>query len=76
LGRGKGMGLKPQHSGHNGRINPELAPPVGFIAAAINNVDPPAWLADVLARINDHNIHKLDQLLPWNWNTAPATLAA
>ena len=44
--------------------------------AKLNNVDPQAWLADVLARINDHNIHKLDQLLPWNWNTAPATLAA
>ncbi len=23
--------------------------------------------ADVLARINDHAIHRLDQLLPWNW---------
>jgi hypothetical protein len=26
-----------------------------------------AWLADVLARINDHAIHRLDELLPWNW---------
>jgi hypothetical protein len=24
-------------------------------------------VGDVLARINDHNIPKLDQLLPWNW---------
>jgi transposase len=32
-------------------------------------------LADVLARINDHNIHKLDQLLPWNWKAALAKLA-
>src|SRR5262245_55243328 len=31
------------------------------------DVDPQAWLADVLARINDHNIQKLDALLPWNW---------
>jgi transposase len=44
--------------------------------ARFNNIDPQAWLADVLARINDHNIHKLDQLLPWNWKAAPAKLAA
>src|ERR1700726_4147022 len=35
--------------------------------AKLNGVDPQAWLADVLARINDHNIHRLDDLLPWNW---------
>ena len=35
--------------------------------ACLNDVDPQAWLADVLARINDHNIHRLDELLPWNW---------
>jgi transposase len=42
----------------------------------LNDIDPQAWLADVLARINDHNIQKLDQLLPWNWKTATAKLAA
>ena len=35
--------------------------------AKLNDVDPQAWLADVLARINDHNIRRLDELLPWNW---------
>jgi transposase len=35
--------------------------------ARLNDVDPQAWLADVLARINDHAIHRLDELLPWNW---------
>jgi transposase len=35
--------------------------------AKLNDIDPQAWLADVLARINDHNIHRLDDLLPWNW---------
>jgi hypothetical protein len=44
--------------------------------ARMNDVDPQAWLADVLAHINDHNIQKLDQLLPWNWNTASTKLAA
>ena len=44
--------------------------------ARLNDVDPQAWLADVLARINDHNIQRLDQLLPWNWKTDTAKLAA
>jgi transposase len=45
-------------------------------SARLNDVDPQAWLADVLARINDHNIQKLDQLLPWNWKSMAAKLAA
>jgi transposase len=44
--------------------------------ARLNEVDPQAWLADVLARINDHKIHNLDQLMPWNWKAPPAKLAA
>jgi hypothetical protein len=35
--------------------------------AKLNNVDPQAWLADVLARIADHPINRIDELLPWNW---------
>jgi transposase len=38
--------------------------------AKLNEIDPQAWLADVLARINDHAIHRLDELLPWNWAVA------
>lgn len=46
--------------------------------AKMNDIDPQAWLADVLARINDHAIHRLDQLLPWNWAGAkhPRKVAA
>jgi transposase len=44
--------------------------------AKLNDVDPQTWLADVLARINNHTIHRLDQLLPWNWRPQPARLAA
>jgi transposase len=35
--------------------------------ARLNGVDPQAWLADVLARINDHKIKDLAALLPWHW---------
>ena len=33
----------------------------------INDVDPQAWLADVLARLPDHPASKVTELLPWNW---------
>ena len=33
----------------------------------LNDVDPQAWLADVLARIADHPANRLSELLPWNW---------
>ena len=35
--------------------------------AKLNDIDPQAWLADVLVRINDHKSHDLAALLPWNW---------
>ena len=37
--------------------------------AKLNNVDPQAWLADVLRRIADHPARRLNELLPWKWNT-------
>src|SRR5246500_2200573 len=33
----------------------------------LNDVDPKAWLADVLARIADLPASRLHELLPWNW---------
>jgi len=44
--------------------------------AKLNNVDPQAWLADILGRINDHPAARLAELLPWNWKDRPAKLAA
>jgi transposase len=38
-----------------------------IMTAKLNDVDPQAWLANVLARINDHPNHRLDEFLPWNW---------
>jgi transposase len=38
-----------------------------IMTAKLNNVDPQAWLADILARIADTPITRLEQLLPWNW---------
>ena len=38
-----------------------------IVTAKLNDIDPQAWLADVLARIADHPASRLDELLPWNW---------
>jgi transposase len=35
--------------------------------AKLNSVNPKAWLTDVLARIADHPINKIGDLLPWNF---------
>ncbi|MER9217206.1 IS66 family transposase [Mesorhizobium sp. M0663] len=44
--------------------------------AKLNNVDPQAWLTDVLHRIAGHPANRLDELLPWNWRSKPAAIAA
>ena len=33
--------------------------------AKLNDIDPQAWLADVLARLPDHRAKQIDQLQPW-----------
>ena len=38
--------------------------------AKLCDVDPRAWLADVLARIADHPMQRLSELLPWAWKAA------
>ncbi|QYA13657.1 IS66 family transposase [Rhizobium sp. AB2/73] len=41
----------------------------------LNDVDPKAWLANILARIADHPVTRLHELLPWEWKRAlPATV--
>jgi transposase len=47
-------------------------------SAKLNDIDPQAWLADVLARIADHRNCDLESLLPWNWKKqrTPAAQAA
>ena len=47
-----------------------------IVTAKLNDVDPQAWLADVLARIAEHRASKLDELMPWSWKAASSELAA
>jgi transposase len=43
--------------------------------AKLNDVDPRAWLADVLARLHDHPAKRIADLLPWNWRAALSAAA-
>ena len=36
--------------------------------AKLKDVDPQAWLADVLARLPDYPARRIADLLPWNWH--------
>ncbi len=40
--------------------------------AKLSGLDPQAYLADVLGRINDHKNNRLHELLPWNWKPLEA----
>ena len=46
-----------------------------IVTAKMNNIDPQAWLADVLTRISEHPASRLDELLPWNWRPAAAAVS-
>lgn len=44
--------------------------------AKLSGLDPEAYLADILARINDHAINRINELLPWNWTPSATPQAA
>jgi transposase len=44
--------------------------------AKLNDVDPQAWFADVLATLQDYPAKRIDDLLPWNWKRERQQAAA
>ncbi len=36
-------------------------------SAKLNNIDPRAWLANILVHLPDHLARRLEDLLPWHW---------
>jgi hypothetical protein len=44
--------------------------------AKLNDINPQAWLADVLRRIADHPASRLGELLPWCWKQSQDQVAA
>jgi len=45
------------------------------MTAKLNDIDPQAWLADVLARIAGIPKSQLHELLPWQWKCAALVTA-
>jgi transposase len=77
--RGIALGRKSWLFAGSDRGGQRAAALYSLIATAkMNNLDPQAWLADVLARIAEHPAHGIDELLPWNWRpgSAPRSQAA
>ncbi len=75
--RGIALGRKAWLFAGNDRGGERAASMYTLIETAkLNDVDPQAWLADVLSRINDHLAARLAELLPWNWKSRAAKLAA
>ena len=61
IGRKNWLFAGPERGGRSAAIAYTL-----IETAKLNNVDPQPWLSDVLVRIADHKITRLDELLPWN----------
>jgi len=47
-----------------------------IVTAKMNDIDPQAWLADVLARLPDIAASQVPNLLPWNWKSSDVRQAA
>jgi transposase len=42
----------------------------------LNDVDPQAWLAYILAKLPDHPAKRIDELLPWHWKASQTQMKA
>lgn len=47
-----------------------------IVTAKLNDIDPQAWLADILARLPDMTASQVPNLLPWNWQHSELRQAA
>ena len=47
-----------------------------IVTAKMNDIDPQAWLADVLDRLPDVPLSRLPELLPWHWKAKHMAQAA
>lgn len=69
--RGVALGRKSWLFAGSGRGGERAAAMYTLIVTAkMNDIDPQAWLADVIARLPNIPVSRVHELLPWNWITA------
>ncbi|MDA0989260.1 MAG: IS66 family transposase [Verrucomicrobia bacterium] len=47
-----------------------------IVSAKMNDIDPQAWMADVLARLPSMPVRRVRELLPWNWKAEQEAVKA
>ena len=47
-----------------------------IVSCKMNDIDPQAWMGDVLARMPDITVSRLPELLPWNWKAEQEVVKA
>jgi hypothetical protein len=62
LGRKSWLFAGSERGGHRAAFMYSLV-----VTAKMNDIDPQAWLADVLARMPSLPVSRLPELLPWTW---------
>ena len=71
MGRKSWLFVGSQRGGHRAAAMCTL-----IVTAKMNDIDPQAWLADVLARLPDMTVSRGHGLLPWNWKALSLVQAA
>jgi hypothetical protein len=57
----------PDGAGYLLDVQADLLDALNIVSAKMNDIDPQAWLADVLARLPDLPVSRVHELLPWHW---------
>ena len=67
--------FQAQPSSHQIRL-PQDSEYTLIVSAKMNDIDPQAWMADVLARLPNITVSRVHELLPWHWKAKVEAIKA